>query len=90
MSKPNKAAPADRAGTNVLSIGFKGRVDKHYVSLVDGANFQSAYETWLNTGKAKSGKFTGFVLENDQPGASYATVVDFSDVNSVFTAPFKA
>lgn len=90
MPKVHKVVPTDRAGIHVLCIGFKGRVDKHYISTVDGANFQSAFETWLNTGKTKSGKFTAFVLDNGQPGETYTTVVDFSDVNSVFTASFKA
>jgi hypothetical protein len=90
MPKVHNIAPADRAGTHILFIGFKGRVDKHYTSTVEGANFLGAFETWLNTGKTKSGKFTAFVLENGQPGETYATVVDFSDVNSVYTASFKA
>lgn len=88
MAKTAKQNPDDRAGVNVLVIGFKSRVDKHYVSLVDGANFQSAFEAWLRDGKVKSGKVSAFVLKNGQQGAAYVAVVDFSDVDSVFTVPF--
>lgn len=90
MAKIAKDKPPDRGASNILTIGYKVRTDKHYVTLVEGANIQNAFEAWLKDGKVKSVKFIAYVLVNGEPGPTYSTVVDLSDVSTVFTAPYPS